>query len=739
MPHLSAHASRARRRFRRVAAAAGALLACALLYSAPATPAPAGLGDAAARAPSVLLASATARLPRPRPEPLARAGEDVAITGSLPAPRRRPEVAAIAPAPDVADYHGFAPDPALSAALAAFDAEEFGRARSLAEAHPDPMAAQLVNWLIAQESNSGLSAAAIIDVYFRHPDWPEADRLRLRAEQAFLIADPSEDATLAFFSQTEPRTAAGRMALAAALREAGRADEAAELVRELWREEDLSDRQQETLLARFGEDLREEDHLYRFRRFALRGETAEAVAVARFLPDGHAALARAVGAAIKRRDEAKKLLGEVPPELADDPLRLFAEVRLLRRAGKAAEAGRLLLAGSADAALAGDADVWLEERLDLSRALIDDGLPELAYAIVAGHYATGDAERTEAAFQAGWYALRFLGDPVLAKPHFDELLSLATLTRTRSRAHYWLARTHAAFGDETAAEAAYGRAAEFGGTFYGQLARQALGMRTTGLERAPRPSALDRIRFAENDAVAAIRLLVAAGHGQKAFPFIRELGRSVESPGEVTLLSALARRIGQPRAGMIAAAIAEQRGLDVASLTAPFIGVPTGLPLPERVDRALVYAVARQESAFNHTATSHAGARGLMQLMPGTARETARNAQMPFSVQRLTADPLYNATLGAQHLAELLDRVQRSYVLTFVGYNAGPGRVQQWVAAHGDPRRGAVDPVDWIEQIPFDETRGYVQKVMENLQVYRSRTGYPLSISQDLARGGPEG
>jgi soluble lytic murein transglycosylase len=721
------------------AIAAGGLLA-ALMAGLVAWPGAAGASRALAATTAMSADSAAdlARVPRPRPENVAVV-EDVAATGSLPLPRRRPEVASIAPAPDLAaDYHGFEPDVTFAAALDALDAGDYSRARVLARAHEDPLAAELVEWFVARQADSGQSAKSIIDLYSRHPDWPDGDRLRLRAEQAFLLADPADAAVLAFFSQTPPRTFGGRLALAAAMRDSSREEEANELVRRVWREESLSEGQEKTLLADFGAALRQEDHLYRFRRLALRAETAEAVSAARFLADGHAALARAVGAAVRRRADAQALLRESPPELADDPLHVFAEARLLRRAEKPAEAGRLILASSADAATAGDGDVWLEERLDLSRALIDAGLPELAYAIVAGHHASGEAERTEAAFQAGWYALRFLNDPQLARPHFEELLSLATLTRTRGRAHYWLARMHDAAGKDELAKAAYAEAARFGGTFYGQLARQALGLRTTGLERAPQPSALDRIRFSERDGVKAIRLLVAAGHGDKAFPFIRELGRTVETPGEAALLTALARRIGQPRAGMIAAALAEQRGLDVASLTAPFIGVPAGLPLPERVDRALVFAVARQESAFNLAATSHAGARGLMQLMPGTAKETARNAQMPFSLQRLTADPLYNATLGAQHLAELLDRVRRSYVLTFVAYNAGPGRARQWVDAHGDPRSGAVDAVDWIERIPFDETRGYVQKVMENLQVYRSRTGHPLSISQDLVRGGAE-
>jgi soluble lytic murein transglycosylase len=239
--------------------------------------------------------------------------------------------------------------------------------------------------------------------------------------------------------------------------------------------------------------------------------------------------------------------------------------------------------------------------------------------------------------------------------------------------------------------------------------------------------------------VRAIRLLAAAGHGELAFPFFRGLAESAEAPGEIALLTALARRIGQPRAGMNAAAVAQQRELPVASLQAPFIGVPHGIRLPETVDRALVYAVVRQESAFNHKAMSHAGARGLMQLMPGTAKATARAAGLPFSLQRLTSDPHYNATLGAQHLGELLDRLDSSYILTFVGYKAGPGRARDWVKAYGDPRGGAVDPIDWIERIPFDETRNYVQKVLENLQVYRSRIGYPLSLSKDLIRGGPQG
>ena len=597
---------------------------------------------------------------------------------------------------------------------------------------------QLIDWFVARQPDSNLSPAEIIEVVENHKGWPEPDRLLLRAEQAFHALAPDAESVLSFYSVARPRTVGGQLALAGALRETGNQAEAVEIVRELWRDWPLAQNQAGAVLTRFGSMLRQEDHLFRFRRLALSQRTSEAVAQAELLGPRHANLARAVIAALDRRPAAG-LLRNVAPHFFDDPLYVFARVRTLRRSGQPIEAARLLLRSEAEGELPGEGDVWWDERRDLSRTLLDRGLPDLAYKVVAAARPVSEGNRVEASFHAGWYALRFLDDSLLAELHFRELHALATLPRTQSRASYWLGRAHEARGRTTAARLDYVEAARFGGTFYGQLAREKLGVPTTGLERLPRPSALDRIRFAGREPVQIVRLLAAAGHAERAFVFLRALGETVDTPGEVSLLSNLARRIGAPNAGRGAASAAEERGLRVASLSAPFLGVPTDLPLPDRVDRALVYSVVRQESAFDHTAVSHVGARGLMQLMPATARATARSARLPYSVQRLTTDPLYNATLGAFHIGELLDNLGRSYVLTFVGYNAGPGRAIQWVRDYGDPRNGTADPVDWIERIPFDETRDYVQKVMENLQVYRSRTGHPLSLVSDLVRGGPQG
>jgi soluble lytic murein transglycosylase len=729
-------------------------------------PATGSAGIVLAQAPGE---SAAVRLPRPRPDappPDTAVAEEgtsdaevdttgpeaetagaeanaapVSESAAVPLPRPRPDLTTEEAAELVADafYYGFRPDYRLKSALDAMSAGRFADARDLAARHDDPLVSALVDWLVAREPDSGLSAEEIVAIMNSHAGWPEPERLQLQAERAFHALGPDNEAVLAFYSVTEPRTIGGKLALAGALREAGQDGKAIEIVRALWREEGLSAGQAASVLTRFGTELRREDHLFRFRRLVLTGEASEAEKQSHLLGPRHHSLARAVIAALKRDRDAPRLLRAVAPEFFADPLYVYAKARVLRRSGQPIEAARLILNMPADTELAGDGDVWWDERRDLSRTLLDRGTPDLAYRIAAGNRATGDAERTEAAFHAGWYALRFLGDPGRAHPHFRDLLALATLPRTRSRASYWLGLTYEAEGKSGAARLAYGEAARFGGTFYGQLAREKLGMSTTGLERTPSPSALDRLHFAERDGVRAIRMLAAAGHGERAFPFFRVLAETIETPGEVALLTALARRIGQPHAGTAAAAVAEQRGLAVASLPAPFLGVPVGLPLPESVDRPLVYAVVRQESAFRPGAMSHAGARGLMQLMPATARATAQNVQLPFSVQRLTSDPLYNATLGAHHLGELLDRLDRSYVLTFVGYNAGPGRAWEWIETYGDPRGGAVDPVDWIERIPFDETRNYVQRVMENLQIYRSRIGHPLSLSEDLIRGGPEG
>ena len=709
-------------------------------------PAPAQSGGKAADEP---------RLPRARPDasPPAAASESpvesapaVAVQGTrVPPsrqarlPRARPDVVDLPLVGETADgVSDFPEDLLMRTILGAVDDGQYGFARFLAATHAHPLTRDLTLWLIARESGSGLSAADIRALETSHPDWPDADRLAWRAEQAFFATQPDGPAVLDFYADRDPSSVRGRLAKADALVAEGRQAEADALVRAIWRDGSPSAAETALILDRHAGTITDDDRHYRYRRAVL-SRSGDLAAESALMGPGYLALGEAVRAVIRRDPGGATKLRQVASRFFGDPLYLLARSRLLRREGKPVSAARLLLQIEPAADLQGNGSVWWEERKDLSRELLDLGFPELSYAIAAGHRAVEPVDRAEAEFHAGWYALRFAGKPRLAETHFRNLAAIANLPRSRSRALYWLARAYQADGKNVSATALYQQASAFGGTYYGQLAREAVGLRSTGVEGPPTPTAADRQRIAESPLVQAAALLASGGRPEEGLRFLRRVAETATAPGEITLIVEFARRLGLPRAGMQLAALAEQGGLLVGSLSTPFLGVPQRLPLPDSVDRALVYAVARQESALNHVATSHVGAQGLMQLMPATARATARQAGLAYSAARLSTDPTYNATLGAEHLDELLARFRGSYVLTFVAYNAGPGRANDWIRAYGDPRGNEVDAIDWVERIPFDETRHYVQKVMENLQIYRSRLGRPLSLTRDMARGGPEG
>ncbi|MBZ8131899.1 lytic transglycosylase domain-containing protein [Afifella sp. IM 167] len=681
--------------------------------------------------------------PAPAPEPekaeaATQAGEQLAFFG--PRPRPQPEGAAAARLARIKNDRppfGFADANLLKRGLDLVTGDAYTSALAFSRELPSTFDRKLVAWFVARAPISGLSAAEIGAVLERHPDWPEPELLELRAEQAFLRSGPGDGAVRDYYASHQPLTDDGWLKLADAYADAGETGRSRPIVRRLWREKNLRESLSAHILAEHAAALSKQDHLFRFRRLLLQRRSGDAIKVGQAIGPGYDQLARAVAGVIARKKGAEASLMALKDRFRDEPAFEYARVLLLHRDGRNLDAGLRLGLVTRDAAGLGDGDRWWELRKDIARALLDAGYPALAYSVAATHAAVSPEDLVEAEFHAGWLALRYLDSPRAARGHFARIAAVATQPRSIARAYYWLGRAHAAAGAETMARLAYGRAAEHGATYYGQLARDALGIAHTGLEMRPRPSALDRLRFAARDEVHAIKRLAAAGHSFRTRPFFLALGDKLKSPGELALLDTLARRIEEPHLGMLAAARADAEGVDVGALRAPLIVVPTDIPQPDIVDRALLYAVSKQESAFNASATSHVGARGLMQFMPATARSTARQIGLPFSLVRLSSDPAYNATLGAAHLGELLTNLRGSYIMTFAGYNAGPGRAIDWVRRYGDPRGGVTDPVDWVERIPFDETRNYVQKVMENLQSYRSRLGHALSITSDLKHGEP--
>ena len=380
-----------------------------------------------------------------------------------------------------------------------------------------------------------------------------------------------------------------------------------------------------------------------------------------------------------------------------------------------------------------DGDEWWNEQQVLARDLIDLKKYELAYQIAANHVAGSPVKQGDGEFHAGWIALRFLKDAPKSLQHFKNLAAITDGPISQARAYYWLGRAVEA-GAEGNAKEYFTRAAAYTTTYYGQLAAEKLDIKSLNIA-TPSPSDAERQRFNSRELVQAAKLFITAGQEWRASPLVDALADTLTSPGEIALLADLALQAGQNKLALQVGKASAYRGVDVGALTHPLGAIPEETKLSE-TGRALAYAIARQESEFHVGARSGAGALGLLQILPGTAKEVAARAGLAYSQVRLTSDAGYNAELGARYLSEQISRFSGSYILTFIAYNAGPRRASEWVKRYGNPKGKSIeDVVDFVELIPFAETRSYVQRVMENYQVYKWRLNGQYDIVQDLRFG----
>ncbi|WP_053239536.1 lytic transglycosylase domain-containing protein [Pleomorphomonas koreensis] len=622
----------------------------------------------------------------------------------------------------------------LKSALDALDAKNLAGALSVATGLPQ-LERDIVTWMAIRRGVSGLTPAMITDFARRRPDWPSVELMRRRAEQA--LADlgllPADE--IAAYGGSAPISDKGTKSLARALIASGRTTQASALLGAWWAREPLSPADDKATIAEFGKVLTRAQHKARFDMLMYADRVTQASALAPYLPDGYAALASARAAVLRGGRDAGQKLDAVPKAARKDPLYPFTVAEWHRRADRPEEAAKAILSIEA-AATAPHGDAWWVERRIVSRDLMEKNSVRLAYKVVASQAGGGEATLQEAHFHAGWYALRFLKDPNAAVRHFGELEKVSQKPISRARANYWIARAEEAAGRAENARTRYGRAAAEEFTFYGQLSRVKLGMPTLGLPPVPKPTDADRAAFARTDLARVLVLLLQTGRQSDANLLYLELAKTLPTGGQVAMLAAFAESQGDHRLALQVGKLAAERRIGAERLAFPLEAIPESARRQTKVETAMVYGIARQESAFDPRARSSAGALGLLQLIPTTAANTARAIGVTFSKDRLTSDPGYNATLGAAHLRELLDEFGGSYILTFAAYNAGKSRVREWVQRFGDPRNPNVDPVDWIESIPYGETRNYVQRVLENIQVYRERLdGARLAIAEDLKRG----
>ncbi|MCP4074253.1 MAG: lytic transglycosylase domain-containing protein [Hyphomicrobiales bacterium] len=590
---------------------------------------------------------------------------------------------------------------------------------------------KILAWAIALSGQSGIPSSEIAVISSNLSSWPGQSAMRRNSEAALARENLSAKTIIKAFGNQKPESLAGAELLARSYLKTGDKKAARKAIAPFWHRHKMSKKTENRILGNVGAALTINDHRRRMHYMFYRDRTKAANRMASRAQQ--VSLAKARSAVSKRSKDAVKKLDKVAIKWRKDPAYIFSKIQYLRRADKTKQAGRLMASAPRNADKLIHPDEWWVERRIISRDLLDIGEYRLAYKIAAQHSAVSKTKRAEAEFHAGWYALRFLNNRKLARKHFSNILNISQTPISQARGYYWLARTYSGSN----ASKYFQKAAVHQGTYYGQLSLVKLGKRALTV-RSSKPSVSDRSKFKSRELVKTIVRLEANEYSWRTDIIYRHLAKTLTSAGEISLLSARAEKQGKRKLALQIGKIAYRRGLPVITSSWPVGAIPNSAKIGN-TGRALAYAIARQESAFDHKAVSGANARGLLQLLPGTAKLMAKKTGISYSYKKLTRDPSYNVRLGSAYLSEQLTNFSGSYILTFSGYNAGPGRAKKWIAKYGDPRGMPLDKViDWVERIPFTETRNYVQRVMENMQVYKARIGGSrLQIDKDLVRGRP--
>ncbi len=609
--------------------------------------------------------------------------------------------------------------PAHRSAEPIFTAVSLGRwkkAHALARQNGDPVLPKVVDWIRFSTLGETASFEEIAVFVDQNPSWPELESLRENAEGKLDGTIPPSR-IIDWLARHPPVSPIGATWLAMSYQSMGETALARRTVRHAWINMNFAARNERRFYTRFRRMLTAQDHVDRLDRLLWDGRSWEARRMLRRVKDKDRIVAVARMRLRRNRGGVDWAIRRMPAERLQDPGFVYERLRWRRRKGRDQEAIALL--ANLPKTLPRLA-LWWKERGTLARRALRRGDISLAYRLAHSHRQTKGAGFADAEWLAGWIALRYLRDPKTAAGHFARMWSKVTYPVSRARAAYWAGRAAESQNNIALARDWYVKAGRYFTVFYGQLALGRLG--TKGgkpLPAGPHPDSQTAAAYHARDVVRAAKLIAGSRDRNHLKAFIRHLTRTSKTPAEAAMAARIAQSAARPAVALRSAKRALRKHTVLIHAGWPQEPLPDDL---RGVEDALLLALMRQESAFDHEALSWAGARGLMQVMPATARLMAKRLKMPFSRKRLN-DPEYNLTIGTAYLAHVLEEFDGSYVLALAAYNAGPSRARSWLRKHGDFRTGQIDPVDWIEMIPFDETRNYVQRVMENLQMYRAIRG----------------
>ena len=617
---------------------------------------------------------------------------------------------------------------ATKQAIGLVQQRKFSDATRLAALISDPVAQKLVEWaLLRSDSTAGFDRYA---VFIRaNADWPNIPLLRQRAE-AGLWKEQRDAATVRRFFGAQPVSALGRLALARVLLGEGDRAGAEREVRAVWQSAEMSAELEATVAGAFHDVLTSVDHTARMDRRIGAKDFGAAMRAAKRLGSAQVAIVKACEAAAANSTKSGALLEAVPREARTDLGYALCRLHWLVAHNELAAAAKVVAEFARKDLQHQDSDEWWRECRLLARRLIDLGDVQTAYRVVREAALPANRYyRAEYYFMAGWIALRFLDDPSTALKHFVHVDEGSADPIVLARAAYWRGRAAEAAGQFEEMHAQYEAAAHYPTAYYGQLARARLG------KIALHPPTAQSVDGAQSDLVHAANILYAIGEFDLVLAFVSDFAETSRDVATLNELGQLTARYNDAQAMLAIGKTALARGLPTEQYAFPTVGTPPYRPIAPPLDKCIVYSIVRTESAFDQRDRSPANAVGLMQVTPEAGRDTAKRFGVAYDWKRLVFDPVYNMQMGAAEVSALFKEYAGSYIMTFAGYNAGRGRVRQWVAQHGDPRDAKVDAVDWVERIPLAETRNYVQRVMENLQVYSARFGASIgTVEPNLHR-----
>jgi soluble lytic murein transglycosylase len=604
--------------------------------------------------------------------------------------------------------------------IKAIEKRQWTSALSLSKKAKDKSIYTFIQWRYLLTTGNQASFYDYMSFIKRNENYPRINRVRYLAEHKLSIDKISPKKIIGWFNSNEPLSGYGKLILGESLIQTGDIEKGTSLIKEGWITADLNRTNMKFFRKKYKKYLNTNDYIKRADYLAWEGKSWDLKRMLRYLPKDYELLYTARQILMSKSYGVDKAIKVVPTKLKNDAGLNYDRLKWRRKRGRVDNSLEIILKVKNNKDYLVRPDKWWVERAIMARALIYKKKYELAYKVASKHTLDKGPEFAEAEWMSGWIALSFLDDPILAIDHFNNFYQNVSYPISLSRGAYWLGRSYEKIGDKKQSQQWYEEATKYLTTYYGQLAHLKIKPNQNfELDEQQKVSDEYRKYFYKNDLVKIIHLLDELNKDKYTKNILKHLANdSVESGSEI-LAAELASNISRYDFAIQISKLASYEKRFHNDFNYPIISTPSyvnGRKIPET---AFILSLIRQESEFDMTANSHAGAQGLMQLMPYTAKLVSKQAKLPYSKSRLTSDPEYNINLGSHYIAGLILQYDGAYPFATAAYNAGPKRVKYWKKINKNPQKNQVDFVDWVELIKFKETRNYVQRVMENYNVYR--------------------